>query len=91
MNPNDPKTPEPGFTVGRVLSLVLWSIHLILWSVSIILYPDGPSAGWCWLWIAAALIWICRTCQEIKRGYSWSIVDVCKLLLRTLLNAFGKN
>jgi len=71
MNPNDPKTPEPGFTFLRVLSLILWSINLIGWSVCLVLYPDGPKASLCLLGIINALIWICRACLEIKRGYSW--------------------
>lgn len=58
----------PGFTVGRVINLILWSFTLIANSVCFILYHDGPEAGLMLLWIVTALIWIYRTCQRIKYG-----------------------
>ena len=66
MGPNEPK--GPGFTVLRVLSLVLWSLLLISHSLCLVLYPDGRRVGLNLVMIVASLFWIRRACRGIKYG-----------------------
>lgn len=70
LNPKEPN--EPGFTVGRVLNLIFWSVLLICGILHIIFYsvPKGTGGEVVsdLLFVAASLVWIRNHCRTIRYG-----------------------